>query len=282
VIVVGGEEFGSFATLRQAEYSISRNPNWIFEPTVEPVAVEPVAVEPVAVEPVAVEPVAVEPVAVEPVAVEPVAVEPVAVEPVAVEPVAVEPVAVEPVAVEPVAVEPVAVEPVAVEPVAVEPVAVEPVAVESDLETTCFYLDKHNYTAPEGWVCDIRFKSSRLLLGEIYFDTDNGYTLNGEKFYSDWKDLIDTFLEDYSPYSIIENERGSGRFEEFIYHINTSYKSIYGWVHELKFKSSRQTIGEMYLDGKKGYTLDGQTFYSDWTDLAEMLLADYYLLEEFR
>jgi hypothetical protein len=153
IVSIDGEEFGSFATLRQAEYSISRNPNWIFEPTVEPVAVEPVAVEPVAVEPVAVEP-------------------------------------------------------VAVEPVAVEPVAVEPVAVET--------------------------------------------------------------------------ERGSGRLKSFLYVKNAGYTCEHGWVHELKFISSRQIIGEMYLNLSRGYTLDGVTFYPSWTDPAEILLADYYLLEEFR
>ena len=156
VITVNGEEFGSFTTLRQAEYAVSRQENWILE-TVE---VETVEVEPVAVEPVAVEPV---------------------------------------------------VETVEV----IEPVAVEPVV-----------------------------------------------------------ETVETVVE--------ADERGSGRLKEFLYIKNAGYTCEHGWVYELKFQSSRQVIGEMYLNLSRGYTLDGEKFYESWTDPAEILLADYYLLEEFR
>lgn len=81
---------------------------------------------------------------------------------------------------------------------------------------------------------------------------------------------------------LIDDERGSGRLKEFLYIKNAGYTCEYGWVHELKFQSSRQTIGEMYLNLSRGYTLDGITFFESWTDPAEILLADYYLLEEFR
>ena len=217
VISVEGEEFGSFSTLRQAEYSISRNPAWIFEPSVAEMELEPTAeVEPVAVE--------------------------------------------------------------ATVEIETEP-TVE-ATVESDERGSgraqeFVYITNEGWVHPYGWVHTIRFKS-HLILGEVYLDTGNGYTLNGEKFFASWKDLIDTFLGDYTPYA--ENEQG---ISEFLYITNQGYKCAHGWVHFLKFKSSHQIIGEIYLD-IRGYTLDGETFYPSWKDPAESLLADYYLLEEFR
>ena len=193
VVIVNNQEFGSFSTLRQAEYSISRNPNWIFEPVVEPVV----------------------------------------------------------------------------------EVKMETDERGSGRAQEFVYITNEGWVHPYGWVHTIRFKS-HLILGEVYLDTGNGYTLNGEKFFASWKDLIDTFLGDYTPYA--ENEQG---ISEFLYITNQGYKCAHGWVHFLKFKSSHQIIGEIYLD-IRGYTLDGETFYPSWKDPAESLLADYYLLEEFR